>query len=149
VSANVWSDEWGEQGPDWSGGGGKGRRLAGGDGLGASLYELGPGNFAVYHFHHHWEELLVVLRGTPTLRTPDGERTLAAGDVFHFPVGSHGAHGLRNDTEEPVRYLMVSTRGAPEVAEYPDLGQITVHAPTLSQTGEPLWFIHEVQREDR
>ena len=85
-----------------------------------------------------------MLRGTPTLRTPEGERKLAEGDLVLFPVGEDGAHGLKNETEEPVRYLMVSTRGAPEVAEYPDLRQITVHAPTRSQTGEPLWFIHEL-----
>ncbi|MEK6273801.1 MAG: hypothetical protein AABM30_00510 [Actinomycetota bacterium] len=49
---NIWSDEWGEQGPDWSGGGGRGKRLARGEGLGATVYELDPGNFVVYHFHH-------------------------------------------------------------------------------------------------
>jgi hypothetical protein len=33
----------------------------------------------------------------------------------------------------------------PEVAEYPELGQITVQGPSASQTGERLWFIHDVQ----
>jgi uncharacterized cupin superfamily protein len=144
---NVWSDEWGEQAEDWSGGGGRGKRLPRGEGLGASVYELDPGNFAVYHFHHRWEELLIVLQGSVTLRTPEGERTLREGEVVHFPVGPAGAHGLRNDTDTPVRFVMVSTRGGPEVAEYPDLGQITVQAPTGSQTGEELWFIYDVPRD--
>jgi uncharacterized cupin superfamily protein len=113
--------------------------------LGATVYELGPGNFVVYHFHHAWDELLIVLRGRPTLRTGEGERQLKEGEVVFFPVGPDGAHGLRNDTESPVRYVMASTRGSPEVVEYPDLKQITAQARTGSQTGEKLWLIHDVQ----
>ena len=64
---------------------------------------------------------------------------------MHFPVGPGGAHALSNETKEPVRYLMASTLRSPEVAEYPDLKQITAQARTASQTGEPLWLIHEVE----
>ena len=144
---NIWSDEWGEQGEDWSGGGGRDKRLPRGDDLGASLYELDPGNFVVYHFHHRSEELLIVLRGRPTLRTQDGERRLDEGDVVHFPVGPAGSHAVRNESDDVVRIVMVSTLGAPEVVEYPDLGQITAQAPTGSQTGERLWLIHDVSQE--
>ena len=45
--------------------------------LGATVYELGPGNFAVYHFHHAAEEMLVVLDGEMTMKTEDGERLVA------------------------------------------------------------------------
>jgi len=140
---NIWTDEW-EPGEDWSGGGGRSKRLPRGHSLGASLYELGPGNWVPFHFHHGAEELLVVLRGRPTLRTGEGSRQLDAGDVVHFPTGPDGAHGLSNETNEPVRYLMASTLQSPEVAEYPDLKQITAQAPTGSQTGERLWLIHDV-----
>jgi uncharacterized cupin superfamily protein len=142
---NIWSDEWGEQPEDWSGGGGRSKRLPRSDRLGATLYELDPGNFVVLHFHHSWEELLIVLRGRPTLRTDDGEQQLKEGAVVHFPVGPDGVHGLRNDTSEPVRYVMASTLGSPEVAEYPELKKITAQARTGSQTGERLWFIHDVE----
>jgi uncharacterized cupin superfamily protein len=145
---NIWSDEWPEQSEDWSGGGSKDKRLPCADdrpGLGATMSELGPGNFVVYHFHHAWEELLVVLRGRPTLRTPSGERQLDAGEAVYFPTGADGAHGLRNDTDEPVRVLMASTLSSPEVVEYPDLRQITAQARTPSLTGERLWLIHDVE----
>ncbi len=137
---NVWSDDWGEQGEDWSGGGALARRLvpSGGPFLGATVYELGPGNFAVYHVHHGSEELLVVLRGRPTLRTPDGERVLEEGDVVFFPAGPDGAHGLRNDGDEPVRYLMAGTRVSPEVCEYPDLHQVT------GQSKHGIFFVHDM-----
>jgi uncharacterized cupin superfamily protein len=141
----VLGDEWDET-EDWSGGGGKSEGLVDRRAqLGASLYELGPGNFAVYHFHHGSEELLIVLRGRPTLRAPDGERQLAEGEVVHFPAGPDGAHGVRNDTDEPTRFVVAGIRVSPEVAEYPDLGKITAQARTASQTGERLWLIHDVQ----
>jgi uncharacterized cupin superfamily protein len=143
---NIWTDEW-DPGEDWSGGGGQSKRLPRGQNLGATVYELGPGNFAVYHFHHASEELMVVLRGRPTLRTPDGSRQLVEGEAVHFPTGPDGAHGVTNETDEPVRFLMASTLQSPEVAEYPDLKQITAQARTGSQTGERLWLIHDVEPE--
>ncbi len=142
---NIWDDDWGEQPEDWSGGGGMSKRLVErGPLLGASLYELQRGNFVVYHAHHGSEELLIVLRGRPTLRTPDGERQLEEGDVVHFPRGPDGAHEQLNRTSEPVRYVMVSNRGELEVVEYPDTRQITAQGPNPSQTGERLWLIHEL-----
>ena len=141
---NIWTDEW-DPGEDWSGGGARGKRLPRGANLGASLYELAPGNWVPFHFHHGSEELLVVLRGRPTLRTGTESRRLDEGDVVHFPQGPEGVHGLSNETDEPVRYLVASTLVSPEVAEYPDLKQITAQARTTSQTGEPLWLIHGVE----
>jgi uncharacterized cupin superfamily protein len=141
-SVNIWDDDWGEQDEDWSGGGALAKRLVErGTTLGASLYELAPGNFAVYHAHHGSEELLLVLRGRPTLRTPDGERVLEEGEVVHFPAGPAGAHGLRNDTAEPVRYVMGGIRSSPEIVEYPDLKQVT------GQSRHGLFFVHDVEEE--
>ena len=114
--------------------------------LGATVYELGPGNSLVYHFHHGSEELLIVLRGRPTLRSSEGERQLAEGEVVHFPAGPDGAHGLRNDTNEQTRFVVAGIRVSPEVAEYPELGKITAQARTTSQTGERLWLIHDVEQ---
>src|SRR5436190_9289817 len=148
MDSNIWTDDWGEQSEDWSGGGGRFKRLPRAEdspGLGVTVGELDPGNFVVYHFHHAWEELLVVLRGRPTLRTPAGERQLAEGESAYFPLGAEGAHGLRNETAEQVRYLMASTISSPEVVEYPDLKQITAQARTPSTTGGRLWLIHDVE----
>ena len=144
---NIWTDEW-DATDDWSGGGAKSKHLVDrGPLLGASLYELGPGNSAVYHFHHGSEELLIVLRGRPTLRGPGGGRQLGEGEVVHFPVGPDGAHGLHNESDELVRYIVAGIRVSPEVVEYPDLEQITAQARTDSQTGERLWMIHDVETD--
>ena len=141
---NIWTDEW-DPGEDWSGGGARAKRLPRGHDLGVTVYLLGPGNWVPFHFHHASEELMVVLRGRPMLRTQSGERQLDEGEVLHFRTGPDGAHGVANETDEPVRYLMASTLRSPEVAEYPDLKQITVQARTRSLTGERLWLIHDVE----
>lgn len=105
---------------------GVGRRL-GGELLGASLYELPPGErTGPYHWHAGNEELLLVLGGRPTLRTPEGERELERGELVVFLRSPEGSHQLRNETAEPARLLMLSTRVAPEIVEYPDSGKVGV-----------------------
>jgi uncharacterized cupin superfamily protein len=102
----------------------------------------------ILHFHHGSEELLILLRGRLTLRTLAAERQLEEGAVVHFPLGPDGAHELRNDTNEPVRYVVAGIRVSPEVVEYPDLKQLTAQSRHLSQGGEPLFVIHDVGKQE-
>jgi uncharacterized cupin superfamily protein len=98
---------------------------AGAHRLGATLYELPPGQRTFpYHWHTANEEMLIVLRGTVSLRDPDGWRELSEGSVVAFPRGERGAHQMRNDGSEPVRFLMVSELRSPEVLVYPDSGKV-------------------------
>jgi uncharacterized cupin superfamily protein len=100
-------------------------RNADGDHLGASVYEVAPGQATFpYHFHFANEELLIVLRGRPHLRTPEGWRQLDEGEVVAFPVGERGAHQILNRTDAPVRLLMVSEMVGPDVVVYPDSGKV-------------------------
>ncbi|MFO7572148.1 MAG: cupin domain-containing protein [Gaiellaceae bacterium] len=93
--------------------------------IGGSMYELEAGDrLWPYHTHHANEEWLIVLRGSPTLRTPDGERELAEGDVVCFRRGETGAHQVSNRTDEPIRVLMLSTQLSPDLIEYLDSGKI-------------------------
>jgi uncharacterized cupin superfamily protein len=133
---NVFADDWdfeqSRPGFTW-----KRKRIAG-ELLGMSVYELPPGEKSFpYHVHHGNEEVLVVLAGTPTLRTPDDERVLSPGDAVVFRRGSHGAHQVRNDSGEAVRYLMVSTLVSPDVAEYPDSGKVGAMARPPGQRDRP------------
>jgi uncharacterized cupin superfamily protein len=100
-------------------------RQAGSERLGLSLWEL-PGGEAAYPYHHHLveEELVVVLDGRPSLRTPDGWRDLEEGEVVAFPRGERGGHQLVNRTAERVRFLAVSTSGEPDIVIYPDSGKL-------------------------
>jgi uncharacterized cupin superfamily protein len=81
-----------------------------------------------YHWHFGEEEWLLVVSGTPTLRTPDGERVLRPWDVAVFVTGETGAHEVRNDTEADVRVVMLSSVADPEVCVYPDSGKVGVFA---------------------
>jgi len=100
-------------------------RQAGSERLGLSMWEVPPGEAAYpYHFHFTEEELVVVLRGAPSLRTPEGWRELAEGEVVAFPRGEHGGHQLVNHTSETVRFLSFSTSGEPDVVIYPDSGKL-------------------------
>jgi uncharacterized cupin superfamily protein len=95
--------------------------------LGASLWELPPGEAAYpYHLHLVEEELLIVLRGRPALRSPDGWRDLEEGEIVSFPRGEDGAHQLVNRTDDVVRFLAVSTHGEPDVVLYPDSDKVGV-----------------------
>jgi uncharacterized cupin superfamily protein len=114
--------------PDWGGGVGA-RRLvrAASEALGASLWELRPGATQfVYHFHHASEELLIVLRGAPTVRMHDGDRELTEGDVVPFPRGPDGGHQIRNDGDSVARVLIVAANADPDIAEYPETGKVGI-----------------------
>jgi uncharacterized cupin superfamily protein len=100
--------------------------------LGATLYETPPGEkLWPYHWELGCEEFLIVVSGSPTLRTPEGERVLAPGDLVAFAEGKDGAHQLRNDSSEPFRVLIASTKSDLYVAGYPDSGKILIDAPAL------------------
>ena len=115
------------------------RKRIAGEHLGASLYELPPGQSTFpYHYELGSDELLVVVTGTPTLRAPDGERRLAPGDCMLFPSGPEGAHQLRNETDAPVRVLLVSNFALPRAAVQVDSGKLMIRWGTGD--GERLWF---------
>ena len=105
---------------------------AGGEQLGATLYEILPGGaVSPFHIHHGNEEILFVLSGSPELRTYEGVRLLESGAVVTFPRGRRGAHRVRNASPEPARVLIVSTMNFPDVVEHPDTGAwLSMSSPT-------------------
>lgn len=104
---------------------------------GMGVYELEPRNSSwPYHFEVVEEEWLIVIDGELTLRTPEGEAVLRAGDVACFPAGAAGAHAVRNHTDAPVRYAMPSTN-APygDACVYPDSGKFRLGTPGFAHRG--------------
>ena len=93
---------------------------------GGTVYELAPGTrLAEYHWHFGEEEWLLVLAGSPTLRTPEGERVLEPWDVAVFVTGEAGAHEVRNDGGVAARFprarlLVVSQAGHTAHLDQPD-----------------------------
>lgn len=99
-------------------------RQAGTEKLGLSLFEVPPGQAAYpYHWHVAEEELIIVLEGRPSLRTPEGWRDLDPGEVLAFRVGQAGAHQLVNRTSKTIRFLAFSNQ-QPDIIIRPDSGTI-------------------------
>jgi uncharacterized cupin superfamily protein len=125
---NVFGDEW-QRTMEQGSFGVRGTRVgaqAGAARVGLTVYELDPGKKNLpYHAHFGIEEVVVVLRGTPTLRSPEGERLLAEGEVVACPPGRAGAHQLINRSDSIVRYLMISSKALADLIEYPDSGKIS------------------------
>jgi uncharacterized cupin superfamily protein len=119
-------------------------RQAGAERLGASLWEVEPGQAAYpYHAHMTEEELVIVLAGRPSLRTPGGWRELEQGEVVSFPRGEQGAHQIVNRTDESVRFLAFSPCGEPDVVIQPDSGKIGAFERRPDGGGLRVWFRRE------
>jgi uncharacterized cupin superfamily protein len=112
-------------------------RQAGAERLGASLFEIEPGNAPFpLHFHLGNEELLIVLSGTTALRTSAGERLLDEGEVVSLPAGEEGIHQVINRGREPARILIVSEMNAPDIVLRPESGKLSAFgAPPGSLDG--------------
>jgi uncharacterized cupin superfamily protein len=109
-----------------------GKLLGGAKDSGITVYDLPPGQAVCpYHYEAGEEEWLLVLEGNPTLRHPQGSARLEPWDVVFFPKGPEGAHGIRNETEETARVLMLSTVVVPTATVYPDSDKVGIW------TGDP------------
>ena len=93
-----------------------------------SVYEIPPGKSAYpYHFHYKNEETFYILSGEGILRTPNGERKVAAGELLFFPAGETGAHKITNTSEtENLVYLDFDVVHDIDVAVYPDSHKIGI-----------------------
>jgi uncharacterized cupin superfamily protein len=102
-------------------------RSLGAQRTGASVYELRPGQaICPYHYEYAEEEWVLVLAGTPTLRTPAGSERLAPWDVAFFTTGPDGAHQIRNEGDETARVLMWSEVTQVAATVYPDSDKIGI-----------------------
>ena len=63
---------------------------------------------------------LLVVSGSPVLRTPAGQQTLRSGDLACFPAGAGGAHQVTG----PGTVMVLSQRAELDAIEYPDSGKI-------------------------
>lgn len=90
--------------------------------LHVSFMEIPPRRSAFpYHFHDGITEAFVILSGTASVRTGDGDVTLGAGEVIVFPPGPAGAHRITNaSASEPLRYVDLDTTAHVDALHYPD-----------------------------
>lgn len=119
--------------------------------LGASVDTVAPGmRTCPYHLHHAQEEMFVVLEGRGTLRVAGEELPLRTGDVVFIPAGPEYPHQIINSSDEPLKFLSISTMESPEICEYPDSGKFmasakegsTRHFDVIQSAGTSLDYWH-------
>jgi aromatase len=79
---------------------------------------LQPGEVVTEHWHPYSEEFLYCVRGRITVRLDGANRTLAADEAVHIPIGVR--HRLHNDAAEPA--FLVFCLGP--LAPRPELGHV-------------------------
>ncbi len=89
------------------------------------------------HWHTAEEELFVVMRGTPTLRTPRGTFTLRTGDIVAFPASPAGAHRLSNEADEDTVVLMIANADPSDVCYYPESRKVMLGDPGIIVRDNP------------
>jgi uncharacterized cupin superfamily protein len=97
-----------------------------------------------YHWEAGKEEWLLVVSGTPAIRTPEGEQELRRGDIVCFPAGPAGAHQVLNRSDRVARVVIFSDATTPNVVVYPDSGKVGVRAEDarfnfLASEAVPYW----------
>jgi uncharacterized cupin superfamily protein len=105
--------------------------------LGYNITAVPPGKRA-FPFHNHRvnEEMFFVLKGTGEVRIGKNKHPIRPGDIIACPAGdSETAHQIINTGTEELRYLAVSTKLSPEIAEYPDSGKFGILAEFPSDKG--------------
>lgn len=106
--------------------------------LGCMLTVVEPGKRAFpYHVHHNMEEMFVILEGSGEYRFGAETFPVRAGDVLAAPCGGpERAHQIINTGTQTLKYLGISTKGEPEVVEYPDSNKFAVISQ--SKDGSPM-----------
>jgi uncharacterized cupin superfamily protein len=91
------------------------------------MRQLNPGKYSFpYHYHHNSEELMYIISGEMTVRTPEGLRIIGPGEMVFFELGETSAHQFYNHTSDPCVYLDIRTNMGFDLTEYPDSGKVNV-----------------------
>lgn len=91
------------------------------------IRQLDPGMFSFpYHFHRNAEEMMLIISGSCTVRTPEGFRILNQGEIVFFEIGETGAHQFYNHTVEPCVYLDIRTTMGIDISEHLDSGKVNL-----------------------
>ena len=91
------------------------------------MRQLNAGKYSFpYHYHHNSEELMYVISGEMTVRTPEGLKIIKQGEMVFFELGETSAHQFFNHTNAPCIYLDIRTNMGFDVTEYPDSDKVNI-----------------------
>jgi uncharacterized cupin superfamily protein len=95
----------------------------------AAFIEVPVGNYAFgYHFHDQSEEIFYIVSGTGVLRSHDGDKPVASGDMLCFPTGEKGSHVVRNSSDsQPLVFIDFDVKASKtDIVTFPDTGKMMV-----------------------
>ena len=119
--------------------------------LGYNITAVPPGKRAFpFHNHHVNEEMFFILEGNGEARIGEAVYPVRAGDIIACPPGGkERAHQISNTGDVEMKYLAVSTKLSPEIAEYPDSGKFGILAEFPADVGGQPETFRFVGREDK
>jgi uncharacterized cupin superfamily protein len=117
--------------------------LGGSSKTAAYLYEMEPGAAMCPYHYEYVEEWMLVLAGEASVRTPEGERKVAAGELVRFEAGADGAHKVANRGDVTCRVMLFSEVRSPAVSIYPDSNKLGVW-PAGDDTENDLLFVRDM-----
>lgn len=97
--------------------------------LGASYFEVKPGESAFpFHVHYQEDEIIFIVSGEGTYRFGNKSYQVSAGQFLSAPAGrAEVAHQLTNSGTETLKYFCVSNLPAINVVELPDMGVLRLN----------------------
>ena len=111
-----------------------------------------PAGMRAFPFHNHQvnDEMFFIISGSGTVRIGSDTHEIGPGDIISCPCGGPDtAHQIINTGSDELRYLAVSSKLAPEIAEYPDTGKFGILASLAPNAdGSPRTMIF-VGREEQ
>lgn len=119
--------------------------------LGYNITAVPPGKRAFpLHNHRVNEEMFFVLQGTGEVSIGESTYAIRSGDVIACPAGGkETAHQIVNTGTDELRYLAVSTKLSPEIAEYPNSGKFGILAELpAGPDGKPQRFMFVGRQSD-
>jgi uncharacterized cupin superfamily protein len=111
--------------------------LIGAQKLGYNITIVPPGKRAFpFHSHRVNEEMFFILEGEGEVRIGNETFPIQKGDFIANPPGAaETAHQIINTSDKELRYLAVSTKFSPEIADYPDSKKFGVLADNFRFLG--------------
>jgi len=105
-----------------------------------NYYELAPGDSFAYAYHRHeiQEEVFVVLEGTATFETEDGDVAVGAGEAVRFGPGEFQRGWNRGDGRVVALALGAPLEygGGETLRDCPDCGEMTDQSIERAEDGD-------------
>ncbi|PZR00646.1 MAG: hypothetical protein DI533_08920 [Cereibacter sphaeroides] len=99
--------------------------------FGAFLETLPPGAFSSHrHWHENEDEMLLMIQGQAITVDDDGRHPLGPLDAACWRHGDPNGHQVRNESDAPLRYIIIGTRIASDICHYSDDGRTLINTKT-------------------